>query len=66
MSNVVEFRAECPHVKTLSDCREALEPHVMKIVAEAAAWGFTPAEAAMVVADIADDYILMLSRELRS
>lgn len=65
MNNIVEFRAKCPNDKSLADCREALEPQVMKLVAEAVARGYPPAEAAMVVADIADDYILMLSRELR-
>ncbi|WP_064710983.1 hypothetical protein [Rhizobium bangladeshense] len=65
MSNVLEFRAKCPDDKSLADCREALEPQVMKIVAEAVGRGYPAAEAAMVVADIADDYILMLSRELR-
>jgi len=65
MNNVLEFRAKCPHVESLSDCREALEPVVMKIVADAIDRGYTAAEAAMVVADIADDYILMLSRQLR-
>ncbi|MBX4999008.1 hypothetical protein HJB51_00410 [Rhizobium lentis] len=65
MNNILEFRAKCPQDENLSDCREALEPHVMKIVAEAVGRGYSPAEAAMVVADIADDYILMLSRELR-
>ncbi|MBB4443342.1 MULTISPECIES: hypothetical protein [Rhizobium] len=65
MNNVLEFRAKCPHVESLSDCREALEPAVMKIVSEAIGKGYTAAEAAMVVADIADDYILMLSRQPR-
>lgn len=65
MNNVLEFRAKCPHVETLSTCREALEPLVMKIVNEAIGRGYPPAEAAMVVADIADDYILMLSRQLQ-
>lgn len=63
MNNVLEFRAKCPHVESLSDCREALESAVMKIVSEAVGKGYQPAEAAMVVADIADDYILMLSRQ---
>ncbi|MGO7906110.1 hypothetical protein [Rhizobium leguminosarum] len=65
MNNVLEFRAKCPHVESLSDCREALEPAVMKIVSDAIGRGYTAAEAAMVVADIADDYILMLSRQLQ-
>ncbi|MBB3133899.1 hypothetical protein FHS26_001612 [Rhizobium pisi] len=65
MNNVLEFRAKCPHVETLSDCREALESAVMKVVADAVSKGYSPAEAAMVVADIADDYILMLSRKLQ-
>ncbi|RUM26237.1 hypothetical protein EFQ99_08180 [Rhizobium vallis] len=65
MNNVLEFRAKCPQVETLSDCREALESAVMKIVGDAVGRGFSPAEAAMVVADIADDYILMLSRQPR-
>ncbi|NEK37990.1 hypothetical protein [Rhizobium leguminosarum] len=65
MNNVLEFRAKCPHVESLSDCREALEPAVMKIVSDAIGKGYTAAEAAMVVADIADDYILMLSRQLQ-
>ena len=65
MNNVLEFRAKCPHVETQSDCREALEPAVMKIVSDAIGKGYTAAEAAMVVADIADDYILMLSRRPR-
>ncbi|MGO8123057.1 hypothetical protein ACC728_18740 [Rhizobium ruizarguesonis] len=65
MNNVLEFRAKCPHVESLSDCREALEPAVMKIVSDAIGKGYAAAEAAMVVADIADDYILMLSRRPR-
>ncbi|ASR07418.1 hypothetical protein CHY08_10000 [Rhizobium leguminosarum bv. viciae] len=65
MNNVLEFRAKCRHVESLSDCREALEPAVMKIVSDAIGKGYTAAEAAMVVADIADDYILMLSRQPR-
>ncbi|MBB3520873.1 hypothetical protein RJJ37_00905 [Rhizobium redzepovicii] len=65
MNNVLEFRPKCPHVETLADCREALEPLVMKILGEAVSRGYPPAEAAMVIADIADDYILMLSRQLR-
>ncbi|MBA1349614.1 hypothetical protein FE844_000065 [Rhizobium indicum] len=65
MNNVLEFRSKCPHVESLSDCREALEPAVMKIVSDAIGRGYTAAEAAMVVADIADDYILMLSRQLQ-
>ncbi|MBP2446904.1 hypothetical protein [Rhizobium leguminosarum] len=65
MSNVLEFRPKCAHVDSLADCREALEPVVMKILSEAIGRGYPPAEAAMVVADIADDYILMLSRQLR-
>ncbi|TAW08936.1 hypothetical protein [Rhizobium ruizarguesonis] len=65
MNNVLEFRAKCPDVESLSDCREALEPAVMKIVSDAIGKGYTAAEAAMVVADIADDYILMLSRRPR-
>ncbi|MBY5747921.1 hypothetical protein HFO28_30725 [Rhizobium leguminosarum] len=65
MNNVLEFRRKCPHVESLSDCREALEPAVMKIVSDAIGRGYTAAEAAMVVADIADDYILMLSRQPR-
>ncbi|ACI54052.1 hypothetical protein GGI64_006255 [Rhizobium leguminosarum] len=65
MSVVLEFRPKCPHVETLADCREALEPLVMKILGEAVSRGYPPAEAAMVIADIADDYILMLSRQLR-
>ncbi|NKL22957.1 hypothetical protein [Rhizobium leguminosarum] len=65
MNNVLEFRTKCPHVESLSDCREALEPAVMKIVSDAIGKGYTAAEAAMVVADIADDYILMLSRRPR-
>ena len=65
MNNVLEFRAKCPHAESLSDCREALEPAVMKVVSDAVSRGYTAAEAAMVVADIADDYILMLSRQLR-
>ncbi|PDS77595.1 hypothetical protein [Rhizobium sp. L43] len=63
MNNVLEFRAKRPHVDSLSDCREALESAVMKIVSDAVCKGYQPAEAAMVVADIADDYILMLSRQ---
>ncbi|NYT33001.1 hypothetical protein [Rhizobium sp. WYCCWR 11128] len=65
MNNVLEFCPKCPHVESLSDCREALEPAVMKIVSDAIGRGYTAAEAAMVVADIADDYILMLSRQLQ-
>ncbi|MBY5371334.1 MULTISPECIES: hypothetical protein [Rhizobium] len=65
MNNVLEFRAKCPHVESLCDCREALEPAVMKIVSDAIGKGYTAAEAAMVIADIADDYILMLSRRPR-
>ncbi|TBF34543.1 hypothetical protein ELG88_04695 [Rhizobium leguminosarum] len=65
MNNVLEFRAKCPHVESLSDCRESLEPAVMKIVSDAIGKGYTAAEAAMLVADIADDYILMLSRQPR-
>ncbi|MEF3130023.1 hypothetical protein OS035_00900 [Rhizobium sp. 268] len=65
MNNVLEFRPKCPHVETLADCREALEPLVMKILGEAVSRSYPPAEAAMVIADIADDYILMLSRQLR-
>nr|WP_204333528.1 hypothetical protein [Rhizobium leguminosarum] len=61
----MEFRPKSPHVESLSDCREALEPAVMKIVSDAIGRGYTAAEAAMVVADIADDYILMLSRQPR-
>ena len=63
MNNVLEFRPKCAHDESLSDCREALEPAVMKIVSDAIGKGYTAAEAAMVVADIADDYILMLSRQ---
>jgi hypothetical protein len=65
MNNVLEFRPKCAHDEGLSDCREALEPAVMKIVSDAIGKGYTAAEAAMVVADIADDYILMLSRQLQ-
>ncbi|MGR9141606.1 hypothetical protein ACU8MP_04450 [Rhizobium leguminosarum] len=65
MNNVLEFRPKCPLDESLSDCREALEPAVMKIVSDAIGKGYTAAEAAMVVADIADDYILMLSRQLQ-
>ncbi|OWV64638.1 hypothetical protein ATY76_20145 [Rhizobium sp. R339] len=65
MNNVLEFRAKRPQAETLSDCREALEAAVMKIVSDAVSEGYSPAEAAMVVADIADDYILMLSRQPR-
>ncbi|MGR9196082.1 hypothetical protein [Rhizobium leguminosarum] len=65
MNNVLEFRPKCAHDESLSDCREALEPAVMKIVSDAIGKGYTAAEAAMVVADIADDYILMLSRQLQ-
>lgn len=65
MNNILEFRAKCPHAESLSECREALEPVVMKIVTDAISRGYPPAEAAMVVADIADDYILMLSRKLQ-
>ncbi|MGR9134910.1 hypothetical protein [Rhizobium leguminosarum] len=65
MNNVLEFRPKCAHDESLSDCREALEPAVMKIVSDAVGKGYTAAEAAMVVADIADDYILMLSRQLQ-
>ncbi|NZD60076.1 hypothetical protein HX900_02940 [Rhizobium sp. WYCCWR 11290] len=65
MNNVLEFRPKCPHVESLSDCRDALEPAVMKIVGDAVGRGYTAAEAAMVIADIADDYILMLSRQPR-
>lgn len=65
MNNVLEFRAKCSHAETLSDCRGALESAVMKIVSDAVSKGYSPAEAAMVVADIADDYILMLSRQPR-
>ncbi|MHC2572222.1 hypothetical protein [Rhizobium leguminosarum] len=65
MSNVLEFRPKSPQDESLSDCREALEPAVMKIVSDAIGKGYTAAEAAMVVADIADDYILMLSRQLQ-
>ncbi|PDT10048.1 hypothetical protein CO670_31235 [Rhizobium sp. J15] len=65
MSNVLEFRAKCPQAETLSDCRGVLEAAVMKIVSDAVSKGYSPAEAAMVVADIADDYILMLSRQPR-
>ncbi|EJT06722.1 hypothetical protein [Rhizobium sp. CCGE 510] len=65
MSNVLEFRPNCAHVDSLADCREALEPAVMRILSEAIGRGYPPAEAAMVVADIADDYILMLARQLR-
>lgn len=65
MNNVLQFRAKCPHAESLSECREALEPVVMKIVTDAIGRGYSSAEAAMVVADIADDYILMLSRQLR-
>ncbi|MCV9943801.1 hypothetical protein G9X68_03225 [Rhizobium sp. WYCCWR 11279] len=65
MNNVLEFRPKCPHVESLSDCRDALEPAVMKIVSDAVGRGYTAAEAAMVIADIADDYILMLSRQPR-
>ncbi|OWV63503.1 hypothetical protein ATY75_32450 [Rhizobium sp. N122] len=64
MNNVLQFRPKCPHAESLADCREALEPLVMKILGEAIGKGYPPAEAAMVVADIADDYILMLSRQL--
>lgn len=65
MSNILKFRPKCAHVDSLADCREALEPIVMNILSEAIGRGYPPAEAAMVVADIADDYILMLSRQLR-
>jgi hypothetical protein len=65
MNNILEFRAKSQHVESLSDCRAALESAVMKIVSEAVGKGYRPAEAAMVVADIADDYILMLSRQPR-
>ncbi|EJZ20567.1 hypothetical protein NE852_05790 [Rhizobium sp. Pop5] len=65
MNNVLQFRAKCPHAETLSNCREALEAAVMNLVSDAVSKGYSPAEAAMVVADIADDYILMLSRQLR-
>ncbi|GLR58280.1 hypothetical protein [Rhizobium indigoferae] len=65
MNNILEFRPKCAHDESLSDCREALEPAVMKIVSDAIGKGYTAAEAAMVVADIADDYILMLSRQLQ-
>jgi hypothetical protein len=40
MNNVLEFRAKCPHVESLSDCREALEPAVMKIVSDAIGKGY--------------------------
>ncbi|MGO8557601.1 hypothetical protein ACC724_38220, partial [Rhizobium ruizarguesonis] len=39
MNNVLEFRSKCPHVESLSDCREALEPAVMKIVSDASGQG---------------------------
>ncbi|MBB4238696.1 hypothetical protein [Rhizobium esperanzae] len=65
MNNVLEFRAKCPQAESLSDYREELESAVLKIVSDAVCKGYQPAEAAMMVADIADDYILMLSRQGR-
>ena len=50
------------HADRLSACRQEIEDVVHQIIFSKQKAEFSPAEIAMAIADIADDYILKLSK----
>ncbi len=57
---------EINHADRLSACRQQIEEAVHQMIFGEKQVEFSPAEIAMAIADIADDYILTLSKQNRT
>ncbi|WP_244619049.1 hypothetical protein [Rhizobium sp. 18055] len=57
---------EISHADRLSACRQQIEEAVHKMIFGEQHVEFSPAEIAMAIADVADDYILTISKKNRA
>lgn len=57
---------EISHADRLLACRQQIEEAVHQMIFGEKQMEFSPAEIAMAIADIADDYILSLSKQNRT
>ncbi|MBO9127093.1 MULTISPECIES: hypothetical protein [unclassified Rhizobium] len=57
---------EISHADRLLACRQQIEEAVHQLIFGEKRVDFSPAEIAMAIADIADDYILSLSKQNRA